>query len=120
MIEGKQLQIENRKRKYGQGKYNSGAQQKPCFTPRTGGPFQHTHGEEVYIIIMAPRIVMGMGIATARTVPTRQPQPRETRAKSLALSVRRPDIMLMNVLKPRMEMAMEALGRSRTLSTGDR
>ena len=26
MIEGKQQQIENRKRKYGQGKYNSGAQ----------------------------------------------------------------------------------------------
>ena len=44
MIEGKQQQIENRKRKYGQGKYNSGAQQKPCFTPRPGGHFQHTHG----------------------------------------------------------------------------
>ena len=44
MIEGKQQQIENRKRKYGQGKYNSGAQQKPRFTPRPGGHFQHTHG----------------------------------------------------------------------------
>ena len=44
MIEGKQQQIENRKRKYGQGKYNSGAQQKPRFTPRLGGHFQHTHG----------------------------------------------------------------------------
>ena len=44
MIEGKQQQIENRKRKYGQGKYNSGAQQKPRFTPKSGGPFQHTHG----------------------------------------------------------------------------
>ena len=44
MIEGKQQQIENRKRKYGQGKYNSGAQQKPRFTPRSGGHFQHTHG----------------------------------------------------------------------------
>ena len=32
-IEGKQQQIENRKRKYGQGKYNSGAQQKPRFAP---------------------------------------------------------------------------------------
>ena len=39
MIEGKQQLIENRKRKYGQGKYNSGAQQKPCFTPRSGGHF---------------------------------------------------------------------------------
>src|SRR3954466_15721124 len=44
MIEGKQQQIENRKRKYGQGKYNSGAQQKPRFTPKPGVPFQHTHG----------------------------------------------------------------------------
>ena len=44
MIEGKQQQIENRKRKYGQGKYNSGAQQKPRFTPKSGGHFQHTHG----------------------------------------------------------------------------
>ena len=34
--------------------------------------------EEVRIIIMAPRMVMGMGEATARTVPTHQPQPRET------------------------------------------
>ena len=44
MIEEKQQHIENRKRKYGQGKYNSGAQQKPRFTPRPGGHFQHTHG----------------------------------------------------------------------------
>ena len=39
MIEGKQQQIDNRKRKYGQGKYNSGAQQKPSFTYRPGGHF---------------------------------------------------------------------------------
>ena len=39
MIEEKQQQIDNRKRKYGQGKYNSGAQQKPRFTPNTRGPF---------------------------------------------------------------------------------
>ena len=32
MIEGKQQQIESRKRKYGQGKYNSGGKQKPHFT----------------------------------------------------------------------------------------
>ena len=42
MIEGKQQQIERRKRKYGQGKYNSGAQQKPRFTPKGG--FTHNHG----------------------------------------------------------------------------
>ena len=76
--------------------------------------------EGVRIIIMAPRMVIGMGGATVRIVPTHQPQPRETLAKSLVISVRRPNIMPMNVLKPRMEMVMEALGRSRTLSTGDR
>ena len=41
MIERKHQQIESRKRKYGQGKYNSGAQQRPRFTPNSGGPFQH-------------------------------------------------------------------------------
>ena len=44
MIEGKQQQIDNRKRKYGQGKYNSGAQQRPCFTPNSGGYIHHNHG----------------------------------------------------------------------------
>ena len=43
MIAGKQKQIESRKRKYGQGKYNSGATQKPRFTPNPGG-FTHNHG----------------------------------------------------------------------------
>ena len=36
MMEGKQQQIESRKRKYVQGKYNSGAQQKPRLTPNSG------------------------------------------------------------------------------------
>src|SRR5215216_8040348 len=44
MIEGKQQQIETRKRKYTQGKYNSGAQQKPRYTPYTGGHTHHNHG----------------------------------------------------------------------------
>ena len=43
MIEGKQQQIESHKRKYGQGKYNSGAQQKPHLTPNSGG-LVHNHG----------------------------------------------------------------------------
>jgi hypothetical protein len=43
MIEGKQQQIESCKRKYGQGKYNSGAQQKPRFTPNSG-ELDHNHG----------------------------------------------------------------------------
>ena len=44
MIEGKQQQIDNRKRKYGQGKYSSGAQQRPRFTPNSGGHLHHNHG----------------------------------------------------------------------------
>ena len=43
MIEGKQQHIESRKRKYGQGRYNSGAQQKPRLTPNSGG-LVHNHG----------------------------------------------------------------------------
>ena len=43
MIEGKQQQIESRKRKNGPGKYNSGARQKPRFTPNSGG-YTHNHG----------------------------------------------------------------------------
>ena len=82
MIEGKQQQIDNRKRKYGQGKYNSAAQQKPRFTPNSGGPFQHTHGghnlEGVRTTIVAPRMVMGIEEEMDRTVPTHQPQPRRT------------------------------------------
>ena len=44
MIEGKQQQIENRKRKYGQGRYTSGAQQKPRYSPYSGGHTHHNHG----------------------------------------------------------------------------
>ena len=43
MIEGKQQQIESRKMKYGQGRYNSGAQQKPRLTSNLGG-LVHNHG----------------------------------------------------------------------------
>ena len=47
MIEGKQQQIDNRKRKYGQGKYNSGAHQRPHFTPNSG-ELVHNHGGPSY------------------------------------------------------------------------
>lgn len=47
MIEGKQQQIDNRKRKYGQGKHNSGAQQRPRFTLNSGG-LVHNHGGHTY------------------------------------------------------------------------
>ena len=76
MIEGKQQQIENRKRKHVQGKHNSGAQQKPRFTPRPGGHFQHIHGGGSSHNHNARRMVMGMEEETAKTVPTHQHQPR--------------------------------------------
>ena len=44
ILEGKQQHIDSRKRKYGQGKYNSGAQQKPRYAPYSGGHTHHTHG----------------------------------------------------------------------------
>ena len=43
MIEGKQQQMENRKRKYGQGRYTSGAQQKHHYSPYSRG-HTHNHG----------------------------------------------------------------------------
>ena len=51
-------------------------------------------------ITMAPRMVMGMEEATARPVPTNQPQPRGIWAKSLATSVRRLDIMSRPICDP--------------------
>ena len=77
MIEGKQQQIENRKRKYGQGKYNSGAQQKPRLPRDREDSFSIPMEEVVRTTIMAPRIVMGMEEETDRTAPTHLPQPRE-------------------------------------------
>ena len=78
MIEGKQQQIENRKRKYGQGKYTSGAQQKPCFTLDRENIFSIPMEEVARTITTAPRMVMTMEEATARTAPTHQPHPRKT------------------------------------------
>ena len=82
MIEGKQQQIESRKRKYGQGKYNSGAQQKPRLTPNSGDIPITLEAiltmEEVRITTMAPRMGMGMEQATIRTAPIQPHSPRET------------------------------------------
>ena len=76
MIEGKQQHIESRKRKYGQGKYNSGAQQRPV-TPRIREDiFSIPMEQEVRTTIVDPRMVMGMEEATDRTVPTHRPQLR--------------------------------------------
>ena len=74
MIEGKQQQIENRKRKYGQGKLS-----RSHVLPLDREDIFSIPMEEVArTITMAPRMVMGMEEATARTAPTHQPQPRKT------------------------------------------
>ena len=83
MIEGKQQQIENCKGKYGQGKYNSGAQQRPRFTPNSGGHIHHNHGvhipmEEVCITIVAPRMGMGTEPTIIVTAPTQPHPPKGT------------------------------------------
>ena len=76
--------------------------------------------EEVPITTMGLRMETGMEQAAIRTALTQPHPPRRIKVTLLVTSAGRLDIMPMNVLKPRMEMAMEALGRSRTLSTGDR
>ena len=76
--------------------------------------------EEVRITIVSPRMGMGMEEATARNVPNQQRLPRRISVTLLVSSVGRMDITPRSVLKQRMEMAMEALGRSPTLSTGDK
>ena len=78
MIEGKQQQIDNRKRKFGQGKYNSGAQQRPCFTLDQEDIFSIPTEEVARTITMAPRMVMAMEEAMDRTAAPHQPQPRWT------------------------------------------
>ena len=79
-IEGKQQQIDNRKRKYGQGRYISGAQQKTRNTPYSRGiptTMKDTHTtEQVLTTIVAPGMAMRMEEVAARTVPTLQHQPR--------------------------------------------
>ena len=74
MIEGKQQQIESRKRKYGQGKYTSGAQQKPRLTPNSGG-LVHNQGvtttlEEDHITTVVLRMGMGTELTTITTTTT--------------------------------------------------
>ena len=85
MIEGKQQQIDNRKRKYGQGRYTSGAQQKPRYSSYLGGHTHnhggHNHGGHMHNGASShnhsgPRNGNGMDEAAVRTVPTPQHQPR--------------------------------------------
>ena len=78
MIEGKKQQIENRKRKYGQGSTILELSRSHVLPRNREDSFSIPMEEVVRTTIMAPRMVMGMEEATARTVPTLQPQLRET------------------------------------------
>src|SRR3954466_5610772 len=115
MIAGKQQQIENRKRKYGQGKYNSGAQQKPRFTPKPGVQFQHTHGGSGLHNHNGHKNGNGNGGSNGQNRTTPSTPAKRDLSQVTCFKCSRPDIMPTNVLKAR--TAMEALGRSQTLST---
>src|SRR3954468_18967847 len=78
MIEGKQQQIEKRKRKYGQGSITQELSRSPVLPLNREFIFSIPMEEVARTTIMAPRMVMGMEEATVRTVPPHQPQPRET------------------------------------------
>ena len=76
MIEGKQHQIESRKRKYGQGIIQELS--RSLVLPRTREDIFSIPMEEVVrTTIVAPRMAMGKEEATDRIMPTHQHQPRE-------------------------------------------
>ena len=76
--------------------------------------------DEVRITIVAPRMEMGLEQAVIRTALTQPHPPRRTKVTLLVSSAGRLDTMPMSALKQRIVMAMEALGRSPTLSAGDK
>ena len=76
--------------------------------------------EEVRITTVAPRMEMGMEQVAIRTALTQQRPPRRTKVTLLVSSAGRLDTTTPIAQSQRMEMAMEALGRSPTLSTGDK
>ena len=76
--------------------------------------------EEVLIITMAPKMEMGMEQTRIRTAPIQPHSQRRTYVTLLVSSAGRLDTMPLSALKRRTEMAMEALGRSPTLLTGDK
>ena len=78
MIEGKHQQIENRKRKYGQGSIIQELSRSHVLPLDREDIFNIPMEEVARTIAMAPRMVMATEEATARIAPTPQPQPRRT------------------------------------------
>ena len=124
MIEGKQQQIENRKRKYGQGKFNSGAQQKPRFTPNSGG-LVHNHGGHNHNggsshNHSGSKNGNGNGAGSNQNRSNPATPAKKDQSHITCFKCGKTGHYANSVLKQRMEMAMEALGRRPTLSTGDK
>ena len=76
MIEGKQQQIENRKRKYDKGSTILELSRSHVLPRNREDSFSIPMEEVVRTTIMAPRMVVGMEEATDRTASTHLPQPR--------------------------------------------
>ena len=84
MIEGKQQKIESRKRKYGQGKYSTGAHQKPRLPRTREDTFSITMEvtitmEGARTIIVAPR--MAIERRKQRTEPYQPINPSQEESK---------------------------------------
>ena len=103
MMEGKQQQIESRKRKYGQGKYNSGAQQKPRFSQNSGGLIHnhggHTHNGGSSHNHNGPKNGNGNEQAAIRTALTQPHPPRRIKVTLPVSSAGRLDTMRLSALR---------------------
>ena len=124
MIEGKQQQIESRKRKYGQGKYTSGAQQKPRLTPNSGG-LVHNHGGHNHTggslhNHNGSKNGNGNGTNNNKNRPNPATPAKRYLSHITCYKCGRLDTMPRSALKGRMEPEMGALGRSPIHSTKDK
>ena len=125
MIERKQQQLDSCKRKYGQGKYNSGAQQRPPFTLNSGGHIYHNHGGHnsnggSLHNHSGPKNGNGNGGSNSQNRSNPSTPVKKDLSHITCFKCGKTGHYATEALKQRMEMAMEVLGRSPTLSTGDR
>ena len=124
MIEGKQQQIDNRKRKYGQGKYNSGAQQRPRFTPNSGGLVHnhggHTHNGGSSHNHNGPRNGNGNGASSNQNRSNPATPAKRDLSHVTCFKCGKTRHYARSALKQRTEMVMGALGRSPIHLTKDK